>query len=75
MLTRGSLIVMSKVWFTEPPLLFANSVNGVVVKLTCGVPERTPFTSERPCGRAGWMPHSSTTPPLPPENTIGAPKY
>ena len=61
--TSGSLMVMLKLWLTEPPELLANTVNGVVDMFTCGVPESTPLLKLKPVGNAGAMPHSFTTPP------------
>ena len=54
-----------KVAESEPPELFAHTVNKVLLKLTLGVPEMTPFALRlRPLGKAGEISHEAIAPPL-----------
>ena len=60
----GSLIVMLNVILVEPPELFAQTVNNVVVRFTDGVPEITPLLKLSPDGTAGVIAQFATLPPV-----------
>ena len=60
----GSLIVMLNVILVEPPELFAQTVNNVVVRFTDGVPEITPLLKLSPAGTAGAIAQFATLPPV-----------
>ena len=47
----------------EPPLLLAQTVYCVVVRLTVGEPEIVPLSKTRPFGSAGSITHVSGIPP------------
>ena len=46
-----------------PPLLFAQTMNCVRVKLTSGVPEMIPLSNTKPFGRDGSICHVLGIPP------------
>ena len=59
----GSSTVRLNVVETEPPLLFAQTVNIVVVRLTRAMPYTCPLINRTPEGNAGSMAHDATAPP------------
>ena len=62
---NGSLIVIVMVVLSLPPLLLAQIVNTVCVRLTVGVPEIMPFADKsNPFGRPGDISKDAISPPL-----------